>query len=162
MLRSTQSLLKHAAKLSRPCISPSTKAAPTTSSTFKVASRASSTSSTPDYDQIMRGTIGSHSFSTTSTADSDQATHASASPFSALSSMPGAATVATSSQTQIPSGMGATSPDSNCYRSVDEPTRCEDYDTYELHHPPCERTQVSHCDGSYVPSGGGGEMGFII
>ena len=41
---------------------------------------------------------------------------------------------------------------SRLYRSVVEPTRYEDYDHYELHHPPSEKTQFSYYDASYDPN----------
>ena len=66
----------------------------------------------------------------------------------------------------------------NCYRSVEEPTQNEDYDNYELHHPPCEKTIVSYYDNAnFEPNGSnddyeytsgnsgtfyGGEIGSIL
>jgi hypothetical protein len=69
---------------------------------------------------------------------------------------------------QVPFGMGAATQNHNVairssfYQSINESTGCEDYDSYELHHPPCEKTQETHiCYGaSYDPSAleVGGEM----
>mmetsp|Transcript_14498 Transcript_14498/g.31194 ORF Transcript_14498/g.31194 Transcript_14498/m.31194 type:complete len:151 (+) Transcript_14498:314-766(+) len=142
MLRSAQSILKQATKLTSPR-SPSTisstassHALPTsTSNQFVITSRTSSSAngtSSSDYDQIM------HS-----------------------SSLSSSLTLArTTTTTQVPLGIGAMAPptqsgvitknSSNCYRSVDEPTDCEDYDGDTLHHPPCERThESSYFDDSY-------------
>ena len=38
---------------------------------------------------------------------------------------------------------------SQVHRSMDD---CEDYDAYELHHPPCEMTRESYYDASYDPA----------
>lgn len=146
MLRSTQSFLKQATKLSGSCPL-SASCAPSSNNASLLLARSSSTTSnsaSSDYDQIMHRSISN--FSSAAGGDSS-------SPFSTS-----AATA------QVPLGLGVgvaqNATKSNCYRSVHEPTGCEDYDTYELHHPPCERTQVPpYYDDSFDS---GGEMGPII
>mmetsp|Transcript_17395 Transcript_17395/g.32602 ORF Transcript_17395/g.32602 Transcript_17395/m.32602 type:complete len:152 (-) Transcript_17395:221-676(-) len=143
MLRSAQSVLKQATRVSSPrtpsiiSSTASSHALPTSSSNHLVITSRTSfstngTSSSSDYDQIM------HS--------------------SSLS--PSLRPATTTAMSQLPLGIGAMAPTtssdviskntSNCYRSVDEPTECEDYDGDTLHHPPCERThESSYFDDSY-------------
>jgi len=51
---------------------------------------------------------------------------------------------------------------SGAYRSVKEPSHFEDYDRYELHHRPSEKTQFSYYSASYDPSANGGESGSVV
>ena len=159
MLRSTQAFLKQAAKLSRPSMAPmaSCAASSSSSSVPVVVRRASSTTSASpfDYDQIMRTSVSNFSSVAGDNRDSPSPS-VSSMPFFSLSSMSDGLCAATN--VQVPSGIGVAQPatKSNCYRSVDEPTGSEDYDVYELHHSPCQRTE-------YDPhSGSGGEVGSII
>eukprot|EP01083_Nonionella_stella_P036840 100481_1 len=149
MIRSTQSFLKQATRLSQPAISSVPHRAP-----LQVTVRASSMASSSfpsDYDQIMHTTATVSSFS--SSALSSASTFPSAYlPITIMSAdIKGAATA------QVPSGMGVAQnvTTTNCYRSLGEPTECEDYDRHELHHPPCERTQESYYEASYDPNAAG-------
>ena len=147
MLRSTQAFLKQAAKLSRPSMAP-------------MASCAASSPplpASPDYDQIMRTSVSNFSSVAGDNRDSPSPS-VSSMPFFSLSSMSDGLCAATN--VQVPSGIGVAQPatKSNCYRSVDEPTGSEDYDVYELHHSPCQRTEYD----PHSSSGSGGEVGSII
>eukprot|EP00581_Thalassiosira_minuscula_P011841 CAMPEP_0183725946 /NCGR_PEP_ID=MMETSP0737-20130205/21939_1 /TAXON_ID=385413 /ORGANISM="Thalassiosira miniscula, Strain CCMP1093" /LENGTH=166 /DNA_ID=CAMNT_0025957125 /DNA_START=188 /DNA_END=688 /DNA_ORIENTATION=+ len=157
MMRPAQSFLKHAVKIARPSV---VSVAPRASQSYPalvISCRSSSTaasSCSSDYEQIMRTSASNFSsvandidwFPPTSSSTSSTAHSTSYSPAS-----PGAGVATTS---QVPSGMGAAQniTRSNCYRSLDEPTSCEDYDQYELHHPPCSKTQASYYDTSYDPN----------
>eukprot|EP01083_Nonionella_stella_P017849 49991_1 len=107
MLRSTQSILKQAARLSRPTISSS---APRVPLQVQVVTRASSTAPSSsaffEYDQIMHTSASNFSSSAEST------------PASTYLSAPGGA----KAMAQVPSGMGAAqvATESNCYKSLDE------------------------------------------
>ena len=160
MLRSTQAVLKQAAKLSRPSMAPMASCASSSSSSVPVVVRraSSTTSASPsDYDQIMRTSVSNFSSVAGDNRDSPSLS-VSSMPFFSLSSMSDGLYAATN--VQVPSGIGVAQPatKSNCYRSVDEPTGSEDYDVYELHHSPCQRTEYD----PHSSSGSGGEVGSII
>mmetsp|Transcript_35469 Transcript_35469/g.75741 ORF Transcript_35469/g.75741 Transcript_35469/m.75741 type:complete len:191 (+) Transcript_35469:301-873(+) len=122
MFGSTQSFLKQATKLFRP----STPNPVPLMVTCGASSTNNPSSVSPDYDKIMCTGISAFSSnagnSTSSPSSTSSAPHLTCSP-----------------------GMGVAQDvvKSNCYRSVNEPTGCEDYDGHELHHPPCEKTYES-------------------
>ena len=132
MLRSTRTILKQATRLAPP---PIAKAATHTSSASVapyIISRSSSnatSSSASDYEQIMnhRNSLRSGT-----------------SYFSSAASPP--------PSSWGESEVGQHSMASPLYRSVAEPTKYEDYDNYEMHHPPSEKTQVSYYEASFDPS----------
>mmetsp|Transcript_8527 Transcript_8527/g.19087 ORF Transcript_8527/g.19087 Transcript_8527/m.19087 type:complete len:149 (-) Transcript_8527:143-589(-) len=144
MLRSTQSFLKQATKLSGSSIPLAASCAPSSNNASLLLARSSSTSnsSSSDYDKIMHSMPISNFFS--ATGGDSLPTPSSSTRFSTISPMilSGMVSAATA---QVPSGPGVAQNASN-YRSVVEPTGYEDYDTYELHHPPCERTHMSQYD----------------
>mmetsp|Transcript_16417 Transcript_16417/g.29816 ORF Transcript_16417/g.29816 Transcript_16417/m.29816 type:complete len:163 (+) Transcript_16417:232-720(+) len=162
MLRSTQSFLKQAAKISRPSISSTAPRACPSSNHVRlpISCRSSSTdtsSSSSDYDQIMLTTVSD--FFSAASDTSSSPTSSSSTSYSTYSPMSGADT----DMGVIENNVTKSNPN-----SLDEPTGCEDYDMYELHHPPCERahehaSHASYYDASYDPgSQSGGEMGSII
>mmetsp|Transcript_4566 Transcript_4566/g.11512 ORF Transcript_4566/g.11512 Transcript_4566/m.11512 type:complete len:152 (-) Transcript_4566:203-658(-) len=148
--RSTHALLKRAVELS----------------VRQTASRAASTStsgssSLSDYDRIMRTTVSHFS----SVAEPSSLSSTTTPPLSSVSFSSATATAQEEEPpTIIVSEIMEPSVKSNCYRSVAEPTALEDYDTYELHHPPCERTMRMeyHFDGDAHVDPGGGEMGSVV
>lgn len=138
MLRSAQSFLTKAAKLSKlSTLSVAPRTAPLLSrasqSRILVSSRASSTNAShlSDYDQIMGTSVAT------------------------CSSAAGAANAAAlSTAAQLPGATQNNANKTNCYRCVEEPTESEDYDGHELHHPPSEKTnEISYFDDSYESCG---------
>lgn len=153
-----QPFLKQSTRFSTPQISSLSCRGRTTQSTSpssikKISSliitRSSSTASSSfdDYDQIMRTTTqsaSSSSFSSSAGGNNSSPSTASTTPYattyhSSSSTSSDDDDIAPSSKTQA------------YYQSIDdhEPTVHEDYDTYELHHPPCEKTKESYYDASF-------------
>lgn len=153
-----QPFLKQSTRFSTPQISSVSFRGGTTQSTSpssikKISSliitRSSSTASSSfdDYDQIMRTTTQSASSSSFSSAGGNNSF-----PSTASSTTPYATTYHSSSSTSSDDDDIAPSSKTQAYyQSIDdhEPTVHEDYDTYELHHPPCEKTKESYYDASF-------------
>mmetsp|Transcript_15909 Transcript_15909/g.34399 ORF Transcript_15909/g.34399 Transcript_15909/m.34399 type:complete len:134 (+) Transcript_15909:2295-2696(+) len=133
MLRPTQMVFRQASR--RVTVTSSS----TTSSIPSIITRFSSTSnSCTDYEQIMQH------------RNSPSRSYASASSSS-------------SSSEEVIQHQQQQTMRSNLYRSVEEPSRFEDYDAFELHCMPSEKTLfTSYYNASWDPSGGGGESGSIV
>lgn len=154
-----QPFLKQSTRFSAPHISSvsfrggTTQSTSPSSITRKISSliitRSSSaaSSSFDDYDQIMRTTTQSASSSSFSSSAGGNNSF----PSTASSTTPYATTYHSSSSTSSDDDDIAPSSKTQAYyQSIDhEPTVHEDYDTYELHHPPCEKTKESYYDASF-------------
>lgn len=138
MLRSTQFILKQSTKLSRPMAVASRE--PSLKNVPLLLTRTSSTTSNASSSDYFSTSAGDGGDSSPTSSFSTS--------FSTYPSM--SSDISDAIAQEVPSDIvAAQHGSSNCYRSVDEPTGCEDYDRYELHHPPCERTQVSYYDTSW-------------